>query len=516
MLIALALLVQDVVLVDDPRSPAAQSLQALWKERLKVVDAPAPAKLVIGLKGELAAYRALAEKGATVVVDLAVFGAVEEVRIDDLNRLPIDPYDIKTIEDVGRDWERHLSKKEPAAERTRAVRDGLLAEIREPIPQMRVLTEDPALRGFPVGSIVPWCARLKGVYVQRTVEAGGAAALAVSVQNGKAVLLRQGSLYAMDLGLEEPCEKWDHRGALHKWVPASNLAGRGVLAGRYWSTKPAYADLVKELRAFAAAHPEWSMDVVGRRGDDEILSFTLGEPSKELYVFVGMFHAADEWVPALGALSFMELLSRRRADPEVRARLERFSVKVVPMVKPSLYDGAGQDRVELQAKDRVYALVQLHQGGDVLVPGCGTPLALGQRIADRARDAFAGRHVWWTHDGGRYGPQVWEERAPVAPMPPSWAGYFWQGGRTSIYGFYPHDAVFAAKALYLVEQDFALLMPERFTQSNAHHWHHRMFFEHASTATLLLTDQTANWGMSILLTDHAGQDRDPAWAPEKR
>ena len=111
------------------------------------------------------------------------------------------------------------------------------------------------------------------------------------------------------------------------------------------------------------------------------------------------------------------------------------------------------------------------------------------------------------------GPRVWEESAPVAEMPASWSTYWWQDGKTSCYRLYPHEVVFSAKAMYFVEQDFILLMPERFSQSNAHHWAHRMFFEHSSLASLLLTDQTANWCMSILLTDHAGTERDPAWHP---
>jgi hypothetical protein len=46
---------------------------------------------------------------------------------------------------------------------------------------------------------------------------------------------------------------------------------------------------------------------------------------------------------------------------------------------------------------------------------------------------------------------------------------------------YPHDVVFAAKAMFFVEQDFIGFMPERFTQANAHHALHRMLFEHASS-----------------------------------
>ena len=475
------LLLLQIVLVDAADSPAARSLKALWPD-LKVVDAPVEGKLVIGLKGDLAAYRKLS---GTVVVDLAVLGPVEEVRIENPNRLPIDPYDIKTIEELGRAWE-----KEPGGERTRALRDGLIAEVGEPIPRMRVLKEDPALRGFPVGSLVPWCADKKGVYVQRTSAAEGA--LAVSEQNGKAVILRQGSLYAMDLGLEEFRLRWDGRGALHKWVPVSNLAGRGVLAGRYWTSKPTYQEFLKELRAFAERHPEWAPSVIGRRGDDEILAFTMGDASKELHVFVGMFHAMDEWAPALGALSLMELLSRERPSRPV---------KVIPIVKPSLYDGQGRDEIHVQ-KDRIHSLVQLHQGGDVLVPACGTSMALGKRAAERARDTFTGRHAMWPSGLSK-----------VEPMHPTWAAYWWQDRKTSVYGLYPHDAVFSAKALWFVEQDFLFLMPERFTQSNAHHWHHRMLFEHSSVATLLLSDQTANWGWALVTTEPADGDRDPAWKP---
>jgi hypothetical protein len=221
----------------------------------------------------------------------------------------------------------------------------------------------------------------------------------------------------------------------------------------------------------------------------------------------------------------MELLSRSRELPEVKKRLETYSVKVYPLIHPATYEspvaepGAARapDRIDLEKTrhDRAYSITQLHQGGDVLVTACGTPLSLAQRIADRAKEDFAGRHVGWFHHHQKYGPMVWEERAPVAPMPPSWAAYWWQGGKTSCYGLYPHDVVFGARAMWFVEQDFMLLMPERFTQAQHHHALHRMFFEHASVASLLLTDQTANWCMSILLTDHAGQDRDPAWQPER-
>jgi len=397
--------------------------------------------------------------------------------------------------------------------------------VAEPIPSIRIVADDPALRGFAVGDVVPWCGQRKGAYRQRTLSGSDARVLAVSTLNGEPVFVRKGNLYALDLDLEEPNDKWDNRGAFHKWVPVSNLVGPGVRAGRYWAKKPTYAEFAAEVRTFARKHPEWAVDVIGRRGEDEIHALTLGDRSKPLYVFIGMPHAEDEWTPSLGSLAFAELLSQSREQPEVKARLEKFSVKIYPLIHPTIYESPlhppekwGFNAIDLEKTrhDKVYTITQLHQGGDVLVPACGTPTELAQRVANRARDDFAGRHVWWAHHHQKYGPQVWESRAPVAPMPPSWSAYWWQGGNTSCYQLYPHDVVFAAQAMYFVEQDFILLMPERFTQANHHHALHRMFFEHSSVASLLLTDQTANWCMSIFLTDHAGQDRDPAWRPGRK
>lgn len=471
-----------------------------------------------------------------MAADLHVYGGlfggvVHEVVVENPNRLPIDPYDIKTIEEAGKDYGEYLGRKGKPGERTLAIQAGLKAEVAEPIPSIRIVAEDPALKGFGMGDVVPWCSHrsLKeagkwGEYLQRTHAGGKGTPLAVSTANGEAVVVRNGNVYGMDLRIGEPCARWDERGAFHKYVPLANLAGPGVRAGRYWAKKPTYAEYAAEVRKFAAARPEWNLEVVGKRGEDEIHGLTLGDPSKPLYVFIGMPHAEDEWVPSLGAIAFMDLLGRSRELPEVNTRLETFSVKVYPLIHPTIYESPlhppekwsfssldlGKTR-----HDRAYSITQLHQGGDVLVPACGTPTALAQRVAGRARDDLAGRYVWWSHHGGKYGPRVWEERAPVAPMPPSWSAYWWQDGRTSCYGLYPHDVVFGARAMYFVEQDFVLLMPERFTQAGSHHALHRMLFEHSSVASLVLGDQTANWCMSILLTDHAGQDRDASWRPER-
>jgi hypothetical protein len=294
------------------------------------------------------------------------------------------------------------------SEETLAIQAGLKAEVAEPIPSIRIARRDPALRGFSPGDVVPWCGQRKGQYRQRTWSGGPGEVLATSTVNGNAILVRQGNVYGMDLDLEEPDTTWDNRGSFHKWVPLSNLAGRGVRAGRYWPRKPRYAEFAREVRAFAETHPEWSLDVIGRRGAEEIHSLTLGDPSKPLYVFIGMPHAEDEWVPALGSLAFADLLSRLRESAEVKARLERFSVKIYPLIHPSIYESplaqGGPPDVfdrEKTGRDPAYSITQLHQGGDVLVPACGTPMSLAKRIAERARTDFAGRHVWWRHLHGQ-------------------------------------------------------------------------------------------------------------------
>jgi hypothetical protein len=539
----------------DAGAAPVQSMKALWKDRVAVcapAALPAPPAdasdvLVVALDGDPAPLRAWAGAGADVVLDLPLFAVLAgaktaEVVLDNPNRLPFDPYDIEAIEAVGKGYGEVLQGKAKPDGRALAVRDGLRAEIGEPIPALRVEADDPMLRGFAVGDVLPWCGHRKvegpgrwGEYRQRTVAlpAGGKAAraLAVSTVDGGAVAARlpagRGAVYGLDLGsLVEPSARWDDRGSFYKYVPLANLAGPGVRVARYWGKKPTYAEYLREVRRFAEARPEWALDVVGRRGGDEIVSLTLGDPAKPLYVYIGMSHAEDEWAPSLGALAFAELLSRERGRPDVKDRLDRYAVKIYPLLHPAVYESPRSepgrptepDRIDIDRTkgDRPYAIVQLHQGGDVLVPSCGTPVELGRKVAARARDDFDGRYVWWHYyDGARkYGPQVWESAAPVAPMPPLWSPYWWQDGKTSCFHLYPHETVFSAPVMFILEQDFLLLMPERFTQANHHHFLHRMLFEHGAGGSLVLADQTANWCLAILVTDAAGLERDAGWRPE--
>src|SRR5207244_7309562 len=128
-------------------------------------------------------------------------GTIQPLTMANPNRLPIDPYDIKTIEAAGREFGEYLSKKTEPGEQTRAIRAGLKAEVAEPIPSIRIEVRDPALRGFEAGDVVPWCGRRKGEYRQRTLLGGSGQALAVSTVNGGAVLIRKGNVYGIDLNL---------------------------------------------------------------------------------------------------------------------------------------------------------------------------------------------------------------------------------------------------------------------------------------------------------------------------
>ncbi len=552
------------LLVSHVGAQPAQSLKVLWPARLTVHAVKAggslpdiviePGKAVVialvepGSGVPLQPLRKWAEAGATVVLDLPLFAAVvggvtHDRRLEDRNHLPFDPQDIKPIEEAGTEFSQYLQRKGKLSEKTLAVRAALRAEVAEPIPSIRVTADDPALRGFARGDVVPWCGHRRidrpgrwGEYHYRTRTRvpEGVRVLAVSAVTDEpamaTVTAGKGTLYGIDLGsLDEPCEKWDRRGSFHKYISISNLAGPGVRAGCYWTRKPAYAEFVQRTEAFAAGHPEWKLDTVGRRRNDPIHRLTLGDSAKPAYVFIGMSHAEDEWVPALGSLAFAELLSRRRADPEAQARLEKFCVKIYPLIHPAIYESPltepGQpvdpdvfDRAK-NRDDKCYSITTLHQGGDVVVPACGTPLELAREIAERARDNFAGRHVWWYYvpraGGLGYGPQVWESRAPAAALPPSWSVYWWQGGRTSCYGLYDHEEAFAAKAMHFIEQEMLFLVPERFSQAPHHHALHRMLFEHTAVASLVQSDQTANWCMAVFMTEHRGRDRDHAWRPER-
>src|SRR5258708_1403066 len=189
------------VVTENASAPAILSLRALWKDRVLLNPPPSRDVVALVLSGDAKPW---IRAGGTVVLDLPLYaaefgGSVETVTMENPNRLPIDAYDIQALEAAGREYGEYLSKGTAPSEPTRATQPGLKAEVAEPLPSIRITTGDPALRGFAVGDVVPWCGHRKGTYRQRALSGGVGEALAVSTVNGGAVLSRNGTVYGIDL-----------------------------------------------------------------------------------------------------------------------------------------------------------------------------------------------------------------------------------------------------------------------------------------------------------------------------
>jgi len=535
------------IVTDDPRSPAVASLKVLLRGGVKVIDCSARAPDAADLLGTRGAVSVLkdprridprtlarfAEGGATVVLGLdeyaaLVGGRVSESRIENPQRVRLGLSSPEAVEDYGRAWEDYWRGRGIDA-KYRAIRDSLLEEIREPIPSIETVAEDPALRGFPAGSVIPWASE-GPVYCQQHLDAlpAGATVLARSTVGGKPAILRhdlvKGRLYALPLrGLPEPRRcSWESRGGFNKWVPVTNLLSRGVLGGTYWNRKPSYAEYCGRLRAVAERCPGWRLETVGSyrldgREVEKIYGFLAGDASRPLWVILGMLHAEDEWVPALGALDFVEYVERHRGDPEIAAVLKEYGIRVIPLLHPSAYEstrfeyGAPRpgDRLdpEVTRRDVVHAAMQLHQGGDSIVTAVDTPNRMGKRIGDTVRRLCEGRSVLWRDMAWKSRPGVlepmqpedWTAESVIGGPVPEWDGY-WIQGAMSCYGIYRLETMMRARALHFLEQPMMGFMPDAFSSSLRHHWAHRSVFEAPGYMTLWETDQTVAYCLAFILT----------------
>ena len=553
------------IVTDDPEAPAVASLRVLFRSRVTVVDC-STRKLVPGdLEGAEAAVSVLvtpekvaqlnprllaesAEAGAIVVIGLDEYAAligcgISETRTENLQHVTLDLRDRQAVEAYGKAWMDYRAGK-GIDEKWLAVRDSLLEEIREPIPSLEVVADDPALRGYPVGAVVPWCSEGK-VYRQQQLEVAelpaGAKVLAVSSTSREPMIVRQdvgkGKVYAMPLRLSpEPRRiNWEARGGLNKWIPVSNLLARGILGGTYWNRKPTYAEYCERVRGVAERCPDWKLELVGsyrlqERKLGDIYSFRMGDTSKPTWVIIGMLHAEDEWVPALGALDFIEYVQRHRADPEIARVLKDHAIRVIPFLHPfyhetALYGPEGprpHDELYLGVtrNDNILAAMQLHQGGESIVTACGTPREMGLLIGEKVRnDIYDGRLVWWRDMGwkGQSGvsapmqPEDWLRSGVIGGPVPEWDVY-WVQGETSCYGIYPIDNVMRAKALHFLEQPMMGFMPDEFTSSTHHHWAHRSVFDGPGYMTLWENDQTVAYCLAFILTPVPGESqRPPDW-----
>jgi hypothetical protein len=265
--------------------------------------------------------------------------------------------------------------------------------------------------------------------------------------------------------------------------------------------------------------------VIGRRGADEIHSLTFGDPAKPLYVFIGMPHAEDEWVPSLGSLSFAELLSRERLRPDVKSRLDRFSVKIYPLLHPATYESPlfepGKGERDVLDREKTKNDCASASRSSTRAETCRCPRA-GRRSASRsgsrsgAKEDFAGRHVWWNHLHGKFGPTHWESTAPVAEMPPSWSAYWWQDGKDLLLsGSIRTTWSLPRRRCTSWSRTSFGLMPERFTRPTTTTPPPDVL-EHSSVATLLLTDQTPTGACRSCSPTTAATIETPSGSPSRK
>jgi hypothetical protein len=446
--------------------------------------------------------------------------SVGSAEIEDPNHLPFDLSDTSAIEAYGEDMERFLQSGvlSPTAE---SLRTALLAEVQEPIPEMEVTAEHPALAGFPIGSRVPWCGREGRRFVQHYLEGfradGRFEVLARSRVNQKPLIVadRGGKLLAYDLlSLTEPSLRWEDRGGFNKYQPLLSFCGHPPLAGRYRNAKPDYASFAASVRAVAGRFPDWRLDTVGERGADLIYALTLGDATKPLYVIAAMLHAEDEWVPSLGTLALIEYLGEHWRRPAWRRFFQRFAVKVFPLQQPAVYESPRfhpkadrpRDRLNraMLERDVVYAIMQLHQGGQGFVTACGTPRELGERMVRAAQPRRRG--LLW-RDGK---PELFDARLNVAVAPPSWdLAYYIH----PYYRLYPDAQQMGARVMLYAEFPMIGFMPERFIASQHHHASHRSFFVAPTHYTLAQTEQVVNWCLAFLETPADGLERPRDWQP---
>jgi hypothetical protein len=156
------------------------------------------------------------------------------------NRLPIDPYDIKTSRPRAASTASTSRRKSPPASRP-GHPGGPEGRDRRAIPSIRIDVRDPALAAFAPGDVVPWCGQRKGELPAADAVGrlrAGARGLDRERTRGdraEGQRLRHGSRpRGTQQRLGQPRRLPQVGAALEPRRP-------GRPAGRYWSRKPTYA-----------------------------------------------------------------------------------------------------------------------------------------------------------------------------------------------------------------------------------------------------------------------------------
>lgn len=451
------------VLTDTPKSRLVRALEALYPNRVQALKLTSAQPDLAALRGFGFVVTEVRDSGNLGLVDpklildfarsgrTAILGLDEFARLHDLkvsvetlpnkNHVPkLSPEQFKALAAAAARIAGNLPNPKPPRwlppdghlpepwmnDAVKALR----AEMLEEIPRAKIAAACSMTAGFAVGDSLPWCGREDGRYVQRQIESLPDAleerigVIAVSSFQQRPVFLREpvgeGVVYALDLrSLGEPDlawgSAWENRGSFNKYVLLGNVLGTPLRYGHHWNRKPLAEEWGPILRTAAEQHPPLRVEVEGFTNGYNVHSLNLGDPAKPVWYAYGMYHAEDEWRSALGLVDFAVYLAERREEPEIKARLEKFCVKIIPCQTPTMYMKAlrgyepGPEQPLVEEPDRKPANLamafSIHecdaalQYGIVAMTGASVPLIPKAEALHRAR--MANRVIEWEGDAVR-------------------------------------------------------------------------------------------------------------------
>ena len=206
---------------------------------------------------------------------------------------------------------------------------------------LTVAKTSPVTAGLECGQVIPYVGADGKLLLLAPLASDAAIdVLATAAKQPALVEIRlgKGRIAAGDvLSLREPY--YAHIDGYYKYLFLVNsLANPKRLAlGEYYPRKLTYAEFVAEMRRVAQRLPAIRIVDEGRAcGDARIYSLNLGRPGAPLYFLYAAAHG-PEWEPGYGLLTFAKHLAAGRFRDVVD--LDRVSVKIVPLLNPTGYDG---------------------------------------------------------------------------------------------------------------------------------------------------------------------------------
>ncbi|MFP4057513.1 MAG: M14 family zinc carboxypeptidase [Candidatus Brocadiia bacterium] len=235
------------------------------------------------------------------------------------------------------------------------------AQLREP-PTIRIIHESPLTRGLSLEDRIPWYGRQGKRYVARYLpkvlaEAGGES-IAVDSSGEKIAMLEDktpGRVLVFDF-VSVTGRAGRDPGAKNKWVLAARAMGTGPRYARYFPHKPDLASIDGWFQAFYEDHTETvrkKLEGGGSERESFVYSFGFGPTDKPLVLLVACVegNAGEQWLGAVSLLAVAEILvDNPRRDPAVKALLQRFRFKLIPVLNRHGYRNdvaANANKVEL-------------------------------------------------------------------------------------------------------------------------------------------------------------------------